>query len=344
MSKTSLLQKLNKTLSPNKVDFSSVDAEINALKKKLEETVNIQTVDDVKYQLDKFKNKIDLTPLVAELQKISEQFTSKTKELQSQIDEKAKEMSSMKNGMGSMDKKCMEDMAKMGKDISSLKKELVQFEVAYDSDLKFINTSIEEVRDIEDRLNETINKVTDGLSVYQTKKDTEQNLKDAKKELDQFRLDMLDRFRNMQGGGNMNRQIFIGGNDPLTKFTDINLKAGNNVTISYVNNNTTKKVDVTLTASGSGGSVRSINSISTTTTAGDTSGTDYVYLCSGTFTLTLPTAVGNTNLYTVKNVGVGVITVDTTSSQTIDGDLTITMPVRYTSVDLISDTANWNVT
>ena len=70
----------------------------------------------------------------------------------------------------------------------------------------------------------------------------------------------------------------------------------------------------TITASG-----KSINTVSINTNAGSASSTDYVYLASGTINITLPTAVGNQNLYTIKNVGTGVITVDTTSSETIDG-------------------------
>lgn len=95
-------------------------------------------------------------------------------------------------------------------------------------------------------------------------------------------------------------------------------------------------------AGGSGsGITRSVASISTATTAGASATTDYVYFVSGTTTLTLPTAVGNSNLYTVKNTGVATVTVATTSSQTIDGSTTITLPVANTSVDLISDGANW---
>lgn len=148
------------------------------------------------------------------------------------------------------------------------------------------------------------------------------------------------------GGGAMDRQMFIGGVDPLKRYTDMNIKAGSNVTISYVNNNTTKKVDVTFSATGGSGSgiVRSINSIAVDTAAGQDTTTDYVYLCSGTLTLTLPDATTNSNLYTIKNVGAGIVTVATTSSQTIDGSLTITLPTQYTSVDVSSDTANWNVT
>lgn len=51
---------------------------------------------------------------------------------------------------------------------------------------------------------------------------------------------------------------------------------------------------------------------------------DYTINCtSGTFTITLPTAVGITGrCFEVTNTGNGVITLDTTSSETIQGDLT----------------------
>ena len=88
---------------------------------------------------------------------------------------------------------------------------------------------------------------------------------------------------------------------------------------------------------------KSINTVSVNTSAGSASSTDYVYLASGTINITLPTAVGNQNLYTIKNVGTGVITIDTTSSQTIDGSLTAPIRVQYLSLTIISDGANWNI-
>lgn len=97
------------------------------------------------------------------------------------------------------------------------------------------------------------------------------------------------------------------------------------------------------TPSGGSGITRSVNVISTTQTAGSTATTDYVYLVSGTTTITMPTAVGNTNRYTIKNVGTNTITINTTSSQTIDGSTSITMAVRYTALDVISDGTNWNI-
>jgi predicted nucleic acid-binding Zn-ribbon protein len=152
-----------------------------------------------------------------------------------------------------------------------------------------------------------------------------------------------------RGGGNANRNIAIGGNTSvLSKYTDINLKAGSNVTITYVNNNATKYTDVTIAATGGsgsvGGTVRSINTISTSQTAGATSGTDYVYICSAGVQLTLPTAASNTNLYTVKNTGSSSVLVATTGGETIDTSSNAVLPIQYTSLDLISDGTNWNVT
>jgi hypothetical protein len=94
---------------------------------------------------------------------------------------------------------------------------------------------------------------------------------------------------------------------------------------------------------GGGGSSKSINSVSVNTNAGSTASTDYIYLASGTINITLPTAVGNTNYYTIKNVGTGTITVNTTSSQTIDGSTTAPIKIQYLSLTVISDGANWNI-
>ena len=64
---------------------------------------------------------------------------------------------------------------------------------------------------------------------------------------------------------------------------------------------------------------------------------------AGTFTTTLPTAVGVTGKeYTVKNSGVGIITVATTSSQTIDGASTKTLSAKA-SITVLSTGSNWIV-
>ena len=98
-------------------------------------------------------------------------------------------------------------------------------------------------------------------------------------------------------------------------------------------------------AAGSGsGITRTILSVAVNTNAAAAADTDYTYLCSSTMTLTLPTAVSNTNLYSCKNVGVGTLTIAFTAGQNADGSATLSLPTRYTSVDLISDGSNWAIT
>lgn len=70
--------------------------------------------------------------------------------------------------------------------------------------------------------------------------------------------------------------------------------------------------------------------------------TDYlINATSGTFNVTLPTAVGITGkLYVVKNSGSGTVTVNTTSSQTIDAVTTVAL-TQWQWILVASDGANW---
>jgi len=102
---------------------------------------------------------------------------------------------------------------------------------------------------------------------------------------------------------------------------------------------------VTAASSGVGGGsgiTRSVTVTSGNTSAGSTAAVDYVYLIAGAHTITLPTAVGNTNLYTIKNNHSASVSLATTSSQTVDG---VTSPslVPEQSLQIISNGTNWNV-
>jgi hypothetical protein len=86
-----------------------------------------------------------------------------------------------------------------------------------------------------------------------------------------------------------------------------------------------------------------VNSVAVATTAANTANIKYVYLVSGAAPITLPTAVGNTNVYTIKNIGTGTVVISTTGAQTIDGSLTASLIVQYTSLTIVSDGANWYI-
>ena len=72
--------------------------------------------------------------------------------------------------------------------------------------------------------------------------------------------------------------------------------------------------------------------------------TDYLIDCtSGTYAITLPTAASITGkVFIIKNSGTGVITINTTSSQTLDGTASgvITM-TQYDVIKVMSNGTNW---
>jgi hypothetical protein len=137
-----------------------------------------------------------------------------------------------------------------------------------------------------------------------------------------------------------------GGGSSVTSFNGltgaITLTSGSNITLTPSGNTIT----IASTASGGGGISRSISTITTSTSAGASASYDYVFIgaTSGNINLTLPTAVSNTNRYSVKQSNaVGTLTLLTTSSQTIDGLTAFALNKQYQAVDLISDNANWHI-
>ena len=71
---------------------------------------------------------------------------------------------------------------------------------------------------------------------------------------------------------------------------------------------------------------------------------DYLVLVNGTYTMTLPTAVGiNGRCYHIKNIGSGIVTVDANGTQTIDGELTQLIVTKYDSLMIVSDNSNWHI-
>ena len=107
-------------------------------------------------------------------------------------------------------------------------------------------------------------------------------------------------------------------------------------------NQSTGALNIPSYAGGGSGITRTVATVTTTVTLGATASTDYVTFIGASGVVTLPTAVGNTNCYTLKNVHTTNKTVATTLSQTIDGSTTITLTPN-TSVDLVSDNANWRI-
>lgn len=341
-----LLNKLDGTNERTALAISEFEGGVKSLREKLQQEISASTLEEVNLKINKFRKSLDLKPILDGVEALASNFKESILSITNDIETKTAELSDLVTKGG----KTTTDRAnELAGELTNLKGELDALVQGNRTELNLVNNDLTKLLERADSF-ATKQDLTTSLEEgkkQSSKIDKEQDaeIKKLQEELEKFKREFTDRLNN-RGGGNMNRQIYIGGVDPLKKYTDINLKAGSNVTITYVNNETTKKVDVTIASSGGGGgSTRSVQSISASQTADSASGTDYVYICSGTMTLTMPTASGNSNLYTIKNAGTGVITVLPDGADTLDNDVSIIMPLRYTSVDLISDSvANWNIT
>lgn len=92
--------------------------------------------------------------------------------------------------------------------------------------------------------------------------------------------------------------------------------------------------------------VTTLTSSSNNLTVGKTGKIIRIDTTSNNVTATLPTAVGNTGyIYWIKRVtgGANVATINTTSSQTIDGQLTKTLNNQYDSIGIYSNGSNWEI-
>lgn len=134
----------------------------------------------------------------------------------------------------------------------------------------------------------------------------------------------------------------------ITSATD---SSGSTV-VAVVQTNVTESTQVTsnITAGGKGDTgATGASTISTVTKTGNytLTSTDDVVLgdtTSGTITITLPTAVGVTKLFSIKKItSANTLNIATTSSQTIDGSTTIAITAQNESITMASNNSNWSV-
>jgi hypothetical protein len=100
-----------------------------------------------------------------------------------------------------------------------------------------------------------------------------------------------------------------------------------------------------LVSAASGGGYTVVSVASTPYSIVPTSGST-VYLVDasgGSVTMNLPTAVGNTGMYSIKKIdsSLNTVVMDASTTETIDGQLTQTIKFQWTAISLINNNANW---
>lgn len=340
-----LLNRLDNTNETTLGAIRDFESGVKALREKLQKEIEASTLQEVNLKINKLRKSINLEPIIASLQNLETNFEESVLSIFRDIEVKSKELQKLTTDNVTQS---IARMEKLTAEIKALKIFLEDVVTGNRTELNLINNDLtnllETFKNLATKAEVTEVKQEGEKATNDLEKKTEESLKELEERLQKFRIDLLNKFAE-RGGGHANRQVLFNGTDYLKRFTDYNLIAGTNVTFTVSENQTAKRTNLTISSSGSGGGrVRLIQSVAVDTAMGDAADTDYVYLVSGTTTMTLPTAVGNDNLYTVKNVGSGVVTIATTGGQTVDGDSTLVMPVQFTSVDLISDTSNFNIT
>ena len=101
---------------------------------------------------------------------------------------------------------------------------------------------------------------------------------------------------------------------------------------------------ITVTTGGGGGGITRTTSIVTaTTTLPAAASTDYVFFCAAGIQILMPTAISNTDLYTIKNTSTSSVLVVASVGQAIDGSNTALMPTENESLTFISNNSVWGV-
>jgi len=326
---------------------------------KVKEDSSIQFLDAINTKLDKFKETFKLAPIIEAIEKIQSDFKQSQESVASEFQRSFEQSQLTRTELESLIKNTKDDLE--GMTAKEMKALLVKID-SLDSLLSFQDSNSKNqgqtlksiITDFETKIGKLTSDFkasSDSSLLKNTDSDnrfkaSDSSIKRLEEELKKLRKDIFARLSNL-GGGNANRNIAVGGNTSvLSRYTDINIKAGSNVTITYANNDVTKYLDLTFASTGGsvGGVTRSIATTTVSSTIGEVSGTDYVVIANAGVQLTLPTAVGNQNLYTIKNTGTSSVLVATTGGETIDDGPNALLSIQYTSIDLISDSINWKVT
>lgn len=344
--KKNKLRAILDALSPDgtSADFKEFDKSVETLKASLRENIQAKTLGDVNRRLDTFQKKIDFKPIKESLKKVEQNFNERWKSATDALHEELREYTRMVESSAAK-----VDLDRAAGDISATRAAIDALAKQREVDLAEASQRLAEVNKFATDTLRGLRALSDEVSEIEVPTDyaTQKELADAIEKMDQMERSLRTRISSLPvGGGNANRNIQIGGVDVLTKYTDLNIKAGSGIDLTYSNNDTTKALDLTITSTGSvAGTTRSINRIATSQGASSVAGTDFVYICTDGIQVTLPDATGLTNLYTVKNIAASSVLVSTTGGQTIDGDSNVILATQFTAVDLVNDgNNNWSIT
>lgn len=266
----------------------------------IKSNATVKILDALNEKLDKFKQDFDfksisnaINDFQNELQSLKDENSQTALENIKLFDSKLETINAVITKLNS---ELSENSGMSTAELNSLREEFISNkELAMTKEAAFSNL-ISGIQNSVQELSASVEKSTKGTK-SSLKKSSDSLLADFDEKITKLRTDTMSRFAGL-GGGSMNRQINVNSSVTSTKYADINFKNGANITITKADDNVNKRVNITISSSGGGGSViGGITDINTDTTASQTltvgtTGTDFAIVDNGTgdHKFNLPTA------------------------------------------------------
>lgn len=224
--------------------FKTVEKEMQRVADKIREEAQSKTLDDVKKMTSGFREQIKqgLDSLTTAFDNLKNELGDSEKQL----------ISSLETKLGVLRMAVAESKTAYGTKYNILSEEIDSLK----KDIKEISQRKLQIPDFTSQINsleKELRKEIDLLKADESKEpnDFEDKLKDFEKQLSEIRSRTLSALANH--GGQANRNMLVNGNpSTLNRYTDLNIKSGSNVTLTYTNNDTLKTTDLTIASSGGG--------------------------------------------------------------------------------------------
>lgn len=252
MKKTKLKKifgKINTFEDDTRDTFLSFDKEVANFSVALKEAVSVKTLDQASRSFrelqTRFKN------LDGAIENLKASLTEREEKMSTYLEERVGEIINL---LSSSKHSVDEKLTMFASELS-----VIQLELETLNNFRSVEPVLrQEIKDTGDKLEE---KLRDFIAKIKSEvdkvekvdlteiKDELKKVATLEKDLEKLRTDLISR---MGQGGNANRQIKVGGTDVLTRYTDINLVAGTNVTLTAATDDTNKRTNITIASSGGG--------------------------------------------------------------------------------------------
>lgn len=294
--------------------FKSIEKEMQRVADKLREEAETKTVNLAKQKIKELKEQIK--SIFEALDVLKEDLKKSEGELVNGLNQK---IDILKTRMVEYRTASLERLGMLSAEIDGLKKDIREIS---QRKIEIPNYEVQ-IKDLEVKLKEVLVDLTGDKE--EMVNNFQKSITDLDKEIKKLRRDTMSIMAN-RGGGNMNRNILVGDNSStLGRYTDLNIKAGTNVTLTYINNDNLKTTDLTIAAAGGSGSPGGSDTQVQFNDGGSFGGDAGMTYNKTTSILTLvKIELGHASDTTLARVSAGVISIEGVTIATSSNTLTLT--------------------